>query len=111
MKKLEIRVLLRYYWKHNFKTREVAKKIREVEGEGIISNRTTLNWFKRFNDGDTSLEVEPRSGRPVTVDSKALHEVVGANPAASTRRLSAELDIPFINTARSRNTVEKRRMN
>jgi transposase len=84
MKILEIRVLLHYYWKQNFKAIEAAKKICEVEGEGVISNRTAQNWFERFNDGDTSLEDEPRSGRPVNVNSEALREAVGANPATST---------------------------
>jgi transposase len=84
MEKLEIRVLLRHYWKQNLKATEAVKKICEVEGEDVISNRTAQNWFKRFNDGDTSLEDEPRSGSPVTVDSEALREAVGANSATST---------------------------
>jgi transposase len=100
MENLEIRVLLRYYWKQNLKAIEAAKRICEVEGEGVSSNGTAQNWFKRFNDGDTNLEDEPRSGRPITVDSEALHEAVGANPATSTRRLSAELDIPWKSVVR-----------
>jgi hypothetical protein len=89
-----------------------------VEGEGVISNRTAQNWFKRFNEGDTSLKDEPCSGRPVTVDSKALHEAVGANPATSTADCllnstfyGCQLFGIFINSARSRNIVEKRHMN
>jgi transposase len=85
MEKLEIRVLLHYSWKQNLKATEAAKKIWEVEGEGVISNCTAQNWFKRFNYGDTSLKYEPRCGRPVTVDSEALREAVRANPATSTR--------------------------
>jgi histone-lysine N-methyltransferase SETMAR len=97
---LEIRVLLCYYWKQNLKATEAVKKIYEVEDEDVISNRTAQNWFKRFNDGDTSLEDEPRSGRPVIVDSEALREAVGANSATSTRRLSVELDIPWKSVVR-----------
>jgi histone-lysine N-methyltransferase SETMAR len=78
----------------------VAKKICEVEGEGVISNRRAKNWFKRFNDGDTSLEDEPRSGSPVTADSETLREAVGANPTTRTRRLSVELDIPWMSLVR-----------
>jgi transposase len=81
MENLEIRALLRHYWKQNSKATEAAKKICEMEGEGVISNCTAQNWFRRFSDGDTSLEDEPRSGSPVTVDSEALREAVGANPA------------------------------
>jgi transposase len=78
-------VLLHHYWKQNLKATETAKKICEVEGNGVISNRTAQNWFKRFNDRDTSLEYEPWFGRPVTVNFEALHEVLRANLATSTR--------------------------
>jgi transposase len=93
-------VLLRHYWKQKLKATEAAKKIHEAEGEGVISNLIAQNWFKRFNDGDTSLEDEPRSGSPVTVNSEFLREAVGANPTTSTRRLSAELDIPRTSVVR-----------
>jgi hypothetical protein len=69
-------------------------------GRRCHPNRTAQNWFKRFNDGDTSLEDEPRFGSSVTVDSEALREAVGANPATSTRWLPAELDIPRTSVVR-----------
>jgi transposase len=78
---MEIPVLLCHYWKQNLKTTEAAKKICEVEGEDVISNHTAQNWLKTFIDGDTSLEDEPRSGSPVTLDSEALREAAGTNPA------------------------------
>jgi hypothetical protein len=86
---------------------EAAKKICEMEDEGVISNRTPQNWFKRFNDGDTSLEDEPRSGCLVTVDSEALREAVGANPATSIRRLSTELNIPRTSVVRHLHPLAK----
>jgi hypothetical protein len=65
MQKSEIRMLLHYYWNRNLKVTEAAKRTREVEGEGVISNRRAQNWFQRFDDGDTSLEGEPDSGLAV----------------------------------------------
>lgn len=47
--KFAIRVLLRHYWK---------KAI----------------WFKRFDEGETSLEDKPRSGRPTILNEQALRE-------------------------------------
>lgn len=91
--KLEIRVLLRHYWKQDYKAGAAARKICEVEGQGVVSTRTARNWFKRFNDGRTSLKDYARSGRPVEVDSDALRQAVEANPGASTRRLSDDLGI------------------
>lgn len=94
MKNFYFRALLLHYWKQNFKATDAAQKICEVEGEGSISIRAAQKWFKKFNEGDTSLDDQPRSGRPVSTDSEALRELVEANPATSTRRLSAELGTP-----------------
>jgi histone-lysine N-methyltransferase SETMAR len=94
MEKYQIRVLLRHYWKQKFKATEAARKICQVEGEQAVSINVAQYWFKKFNGGHTDLRDEPRSGRPMTVNSEALREVVEANPSTSTHILSAELDIP-----------------
>ncbi len=91
--KLEIRVLLRHYWKLRYKATAAARKICEVEGEGVVSTRTAQNWFKRFDEGRTSLEDNARSGRPTEIDSDALREAVEANTGVSTRRLSNDLGV------------------
>ena len=94
MEKIELRVILRHYWKQGFKATDAAKKICQVEGEGIVEVRTAQIWFKRFNDGDTTLKDNAHTGRPITVDSSAIVNAVEANPSTSTRRLSCELGIP-----------------
>ena len=94
MENYEIRVLLRHYWRQHFKAIDAAKKICQVEGERTVSVCTAQKWFKRFNEGHTNLNDEPRSGRPKTVDSEALLNAVEATPSTSIRRLSAELCIP-----------------
>ncbi len=91
--KLEIRVLLRHYWKQGYTAGAAAKKICEVEGDNVVSTRTARNWFKRFKDGRSSLADAARSGRPMEVDSEALREAVEANPDVSTRRLSNDLGV------------------
>lgn len=89
--KIAIRVLLRHYWKKGLSTRAAAEEICAVEGEGVVNKTTAAEWFKRFNEGDTSLQDKPRSGRPSTVDNEALLEAVKNQPATSNRILSAEL--------------------
>lgn len=90
MDKLEIRILLKHYWKQNFRAIDAAKKICEVEGDNSVSIRTVQKWFEKFNKGDMGLNDYPRSGRPTTVDSEAILKAVEMNPSSSTRRLSAE---------------------
>ena len=91
MQNFEIRVLLKFFWKKGLSARAAAREICSVEGS--VSNPTASAWFKKFNTGDTSIEDQPRSGRPPTLDSKVLRQSVEANPATSTRRLSGELGI------------------
>lgn len=89
--KFEIRVLLRHYWKKGPSSRAAAAEICDVEGEGVVNKTAAAKWFKRFNNGETSLADLPRSGRPSTVNNEALRELVEQQPQTSTRRLSAEL--------------------
>jgi hypothetical protein len=43
--KLEIRVLLRHYWKQDYKAGAAARKICEVEGERVVSTHTAQKWY------------------------------------------------------------------
>lgn len=107
MEKLEIRTLLRHYWKQQFKASEAARKICEVEGENVVSLRIAQKWFKKFNEGDYDLYDQPRSGRPVTVNQEALIKAVETKPSTSTRILSADLGIAQRTVVRHLKTIGK----
>ena len=56
MKNVEIRLLLLHYVQQEFKvTDAVAKKVCQVEGNGIVPVRTAQYWFKKFNKGEIPL--------------------------------------------------------
>ena len=63
----EIRVLLRHYWKQNFKANETAQKLCEVEGEETITIEETEDWFNKFNAGDISLQMKEDSGHYISM--------------------------------------------
>ena len=88
--KFEIRVLLRHYWKKGLKAASAAQEICDVEGEDTVSTHMAQRWFKRFSEGNTSVEDQPRSGRPTTIDDEALRLKVELEPSTSTRILSTE---------------------
>jgi transposase len=88
--KYEVQVLLRYYWKQNYRAAAAAKKICDVEGEGAMNEHTAQRWFKRFASSNLSLEDEQRPGRPRIWDSEATKEAA-EQPSTSTRRLSDTL--------------------
>ncbi|CAF1392055.1 unnamed protein product, partial [Rotaria sp. Silwood1] len=49
-------------------------------GEGVVADRTCQDWFKRFREGDMSLEDRPRSGRPLEIDIEQLKVLIEDNP-------------------------------
>ena len=55
-------------------------EICEMEGgECTMNKKTIIEWlFRRFNNAETSLKDQPRSGRPpmATMNNEALHELV-----------------------------------
>lgn len=53
MEKFEICVFLRYSKKLGFSQTATVKKIFEVKGGNVVLERTTRNWFKRFNVNNT----------------------------------------------------------
>ena len=78
-----------------------------MEGEEVVSVRTAQKWFKKFSEGHTDLRDEPRSDRPMTVNTEAIRAAVEANPSTSTRRLSAELVIPQTSVVRHLQNIGK----
>ena len=97
---------MRHYWKQEFQADEASKKICEVE-EDVVSIRTAQKWFKKFNEGHTYLRDDPRSGRPITMNTEAIRDAVEANSSTSTRRLSVELDIPQKPVIQHLSTIRK----
>jgi hypothetical protein len=88
MEKYKVRVLLRHYWKQNYKAVAAAKKICDVEGEDAVNEHTAQRWFKRFASGNLSVEDEQLPERPWIWDSEATKEAAEQQPSTSTRRFS-----------------------
>ncbi|CAF2068335.1 unnamed protein product [Rotaria magnacalcarata] len=68
-----------------------ARSICAALGEGIVADRTCCDWFKRFRDGDISLQDHPRFGRPAESDFERLEVLIEDNPRLTTRELLAML--------------------
>lgn len=91
--KYAVRVLLRHYWKAGLSVRAATDKICSIEGIGSMNKSTAGEWFKRFTQGDTSLEDKPRSGRPTTLENDALCAALKNQPSSSTRDLEAVMGV------------------
>ena len=88
--KFEIRVLLKQYWKQDYKAAAEARRICEVE-EGVIGECVAQQWFQRFNTGEENTKNLPYSGRPKLWDIENMRRVLKENPQKSIRRLSEEV--------------------
>lgn len=91
--KIELRVLIRYCWKRRLSTRDAAKEICDAEGEATVHYTTVSRWYKRFDSGDLSLEDQPRSGRPSTLDNEDLRAALEDEPSSSSRELMSLLGV------------------
>ena len=60
----------------------------EALGEGTVSHSTVA---RRFASGDTSLEDDERSGRPVELEDREVLRVLQECPDATTRELAQSL--------------------
>ena len=92
-KKYVFRVLLRQYWKAGLSIRAATNEICKIEGVGSVSKSTAGEWYKCFNEGDTSLEDKPRSGRLLTLEREALHVALEDKPSSGTRDLEVALRV------------------
>ena len=76
--KMQKCVLLLHYWKKELNATEVVRQINYIE----VNIRQAQRLFKRFKEGDTSLErIEGSS----SFDSQKLCESIEKNPTTSTR--------------------------
>ena len=74
VEKCIICVFLCRHWKKGMSAKAAAVEICEVEGdECTVSKITAVAWFKRLNNGKTSLGCQLRpGGRPSTMNIVAL---------------------------------------
>lgn len=93
MKKKQIRLIFLFEYKLGRRAAEAARNINEAFGRGTANERTVQWWFKKFRNGDESLEAEERCGRPSEVDSERLKALVEADPHTTTRELAKELGV------------------
>ncbi|PNF29274.1 hypothetical protein B7P43_G08953 [Cryptotermes secundus] len=55
---------------------ETIRKIQQAFGDDAMSNSRIKEWYNRFKDGRTSVDSEPRSGRPSTSRNENVIEQV-----------------------------------
>ena len=57
-------------------------------GEGAVTDWTCQKWFAKFHAGDFLLDDDPRSGRPVEVDSDQIETLIENNQHYTTQKIA-----------------------
>ena len=58
LKKFEIRVFLKHYWKQDYKAAAAAAwRMCQVEGEGVVSEHVAQRWFQRSNTAEENTKI------------------------------------------------------
>ena len=71
----------------------------QAYGDDAMSQTLTYEWVSRFQSGRTSVEDDPRQGRPVTARTddnvERVGNVIQENRRLTIREISAEMNIYF----------------
>uniref|UniRef100_A0A7I5E9X4 HTH_48 domain-containing protein n=1 Tax=Haemonchus contortus TaxID=6289 RepID=A0A7I5E9X4_HAECO len=93
MDKRQIRTLLLFQFKLGRNAADTARNINVAFGLGTTNERTTQRWFRKFRNGDESLEDDSREGRPSDADNDELKAMVEANPRMILKDISSKLNV------------------
>ena len=107
MEKKQIRTIFLYEFKLRRTAAETARNLNDAFGEGTANKRTVQLWFRKFRDGDLSLEDEEGRGRPSAVDNDQLKAIIEADPRKTTRELEADLNVDHSTIVRHLDQIGK----
>src|SRR5277367_2967459 len=89
MDKIEHRAVIKFLTKEGVQSNEIHERLVNVYGTSAPSIRTVEIWAIEFRRGRSSLEDDPRSGRPLTTHSSEIVKKVEAL-VLEDRRISTE---------------------
>ena len=78
--KKRIQAIFLLEFKTGHKATETTHNINNTFGQGTANEHTMQWWFKKFCNGNKSLEDEERSGRPLEFDNDQLRAIIKADP-------------------------------
>ena len=97
MEKIEYKAYIKTRSLHGISATEISNELEQVHGEQAPKYRTLAKWVALYKEGRDSFEDDPRSGRPITVHTKAnielLHAIIEENPHTTFDILEEEKSI------------------
>lgn len=68
--------MLQYHYDQGEKAEQPVTKICAVYGLNTVSNATAKRWFQWFRSGNTDVEDEARSGKPIVENMDKITEII-----------------------------------
>jgi len=101
MEEENFRAVMLYCFRRGLRPIQIHNEMFGVYGESTPSLITVRRWVRRFEEGNMSLEDEPRSGRPRDLAAVELvREHLADNPYATLGSITAALTIPHTTVLR-----------
>lgn len=91
--KQHFRHILLFYYRKGKNAVQARKKLSDVYGEDVLTERQCQNWFAKFRCGNFDVEDAPRSGRPVEADEDTIKALIDANRRITTREIAERLNL------------------
>lgn len=91
--KVHVRHCILYEFQQQKSTLQAWRSISAVLGEDSVSHSTIKYWFRRFNQGDFSLEDKERSGAPKKSEFDDLQALLDENSCQTQEELADQLGI------------------
>ena len=93
MDKIQIRTIFLFQFKLGRKAAETARDINDAFDPGTTHELVAQWWFKKFRNGDESLEDEDGHSRPTAVDNEHLKALIEADPRKTAREVAVEIEV------------------
>jgi transposase len=91
------RAVIEFLVKEEIPAAEIYQRLQRAYGSVCMGASSVRRWAKYFKDGNTSIEVEPRSGRPRTASTernkKRVDELIQDNRRVTVDTIARKLGI------------------
>nr|APL98298.1 putative DD34D transposase [Bactrocera tryoni] len=92
-RKQHFRHILLFYYQKGKNAVQARRKLCDVYGEDVLTERQCQNWFAKFRSGNFDLEDAPRPGRTLEADVDKIKSLVDANRRITTREIAERLNL------------------
>lgn len=93
LNKQHLREVLIFFFNWKKSAAEAHRSLVEVYGESAPSDKSCREWFRRFKNGDFSVEDKERPGQPKKFEDAELEELLDQDPCQTQQELAGSLGV------------------